>query len=662
MPTSAPVYRVLLVGIGPYKGAKFGPLSGDKDVRMLADVLQARWQVPEGSIRILDKPENTTKAAIVAAIREHLVEPAARGDVIYFAFAGHGTQVPDPRKPTGLSQAIVPIDARFLPGGDIDPSSLLTGPEIGRLFDGLKAKGVTNVTLSFDSCHSGSVTRGACRVRGVANPAAERVLAGQAASPMPVEDISQEPGFKGMVCLSAARADQKAWENSKGGFMTQALVDALNSNRPGGTYATLFRHLQVRMAASEIPNRQDPQIEGDASRVVFGDTYVFERPSMPVFLESEELWLRAGAVLGVETGFVVGLYKPSTEDLTGKPDWTATVERAGATRSLLRLSRESLKTLKRGLLDVNGAKAVISDGSADGHLRVNLAAIEGNSRAPAILEALAKVPVLDLAPQGDYDAAVIPPGGAGGAPAWEVQDSAGRTLVSVSGSGGDPELVAKIEQALRVQARKRAVARLRPSESPRVAVELELVRAKMVGGAVSELGAVLPPGAELDADDRFAIRVRAIAPPKSPMPYLTLLFVAPDATDRGQHVGQLWPVPSARLSELRRIQVDGQWRYLGRNLDLVDGRDLKQLFAAYVSADEDGLGPELFKLIATDEVVDFSSVVDSRGAQSRLGRLLQSYNGNAPIARSGGEPKANPSEWSIAEAILVVKGKAKAAR
>ncbi|MCO5296805.1 MAG: caspase family protein [Fimbriimonadaceae bacterium] len=664
-PTDPPRFRVLLVGIGPYTGGRFGPLRGDKDVARIAEILETRWKVPEEQIRLLNTPSETTKSAILAAFRKHLVEPAQPGDVLYFGYAGHGTQIPDPSKPTGLSQAIVPIDVRLVARddakgnhvGDVDPDSLITGPEIGRLLDALRAKGVSNVTLTFDCCHSGSLTRGACRARGVSNPAVERFLSrsptrsGQASS----EQILEGPALQGVVCLSAARADQTAWEDSRGGFMTQALVGALGADRPSHTYGALFRDIQSRMAWAQVPARQDPQLEGPRERIVFGDAYSAEPPSVPVFLEEDGLVMHAGTSLGIQDGFVVGLYPPGTVTFGQPPPWTATVARAESTRALLKLSPESAKGLKRGLVDLNGASAVVLDGSPDGRLRVRASSLASDPQAAPLLETLRGIPTVAFTSGEDFDLAVVRPSAGGD---WVLQNAAGKPVASFPSSTGSAEAAAQLAEAVRVQARKLAVARLGPSEAPRVALEMRFVRARVSDGRVVELGEELPPAAELGPSDRFAVKVRATAPAGSPMPYLTLLFVSPNARPpAGQHVGQIWPDPAESVRELRRIRPDGLWRYLGRNQDLVDGSVPGALLALYVDSKEDGVGPELFKLFATEEVVDFGVLTDPsrRGGTSRLGRLLEAYADNRPVSRrsDSGHP---PAEWSVADEVVIVKG------
>src|SRR5579862_3340903 len=159
-------YHVLLIGVPKPESSHFVQLDTvDSDLHGLALVLEKNWSVPTESVVIEDAHDKTTKQGILDLIKKTLIEPCGKDDVVYFGFSGHGFQVFDASKATKLSQAIVPADghdltadapAKKLLKGDVDPDSLITGPEIGRLFDQLKDK-TTNVTLTFDSCNSGQI-------------------------------------------------------------------------------------------------------------------------------------------------------------------------------------------------------------------------------------------------------------------------------------------------------------------------------------------------------------------------------------------------------------------------------------------------------------------------------------------------------------------------
>ena len=105
--------------------------------------------------------DEPTLAGIRAAF-ENLRQKIAPGDFVYLHFSGHGSQAPA-RHP---EQELDGLDELFLPA-DIGPwndsvgevTNALVDDEIGTLINGLRKRGAS-VWAVFDSCHSGTVTRG----------------------------------------------------------------------------------------------------------------------------------------------------------------------------------------------------------------------------------------------------------------------------------------------------------------------------------------------------------------------------------------------------------------------------------------------------------------------------------------------------------------------
>ena len=56
-------------------------------------VLISRFGFPEGEVETLVEGQATLEA-IVAKFRDHLIAPAAPGDVVFFYFSGHGQPIP----------------------------------------------------------------------------------------------------------------------------------------------------------------------------------------------------------------------------------------------------------------------------------------------------------------------------------------------------------------------------------------------------------------------------------------------------------------------------------------------------------------------------------------------------------------------------------------
>ncbi len=663
-------YRVLLVGLGAYSDSDFAPLRGADDMVRIREVLQAAWKVPADSITVLTSAKDTTKQAILGAIQTRLIDPAQPGDAILFVFSGHGTQVLDPSKPTGVSQAIVPVDlkrvskddpARGLQKGEVDPTSLITGPEIGKLFDPLKAKGVVNVTLIFDSCHSGSITRGTCVAKGVSNPTVERFLKskGQATA----QPISQD--VRGLVSISAARADQVAWQSAQGGNLSVALVQALRDAVPHESYRSLFEEVQALMASLPQGAPQNPVIEGDENRAVFADTFVQSASYFPVVVKDDVITVNAGEALGLKLGYTLGLYPAKTDDFSAAPKWTAVVSQVQAGTSELKLSDDSAKALGGDLSGLQSAEAVLLDGSDDGVLRVCATDLAG----PVSAADLGAVPMVRLdSPATAYDVRLSPNSTA---KTIDLLGPAGETLDSVSGDGPKDQLVKSLREALETQARKRAVIRLGPSEKSEVKVEMRLVRVRLdlpndiEHAKVAELSKDgIDPGEVAGPKDLFAIQLRATGMTGDAGvydPYIALLNVNPRPSEGAHSVQQIWPagVDAHGNVEMRRLKADGSVRYLGVGGELVSGDDPSAVAWFQQDPSTDGVGQEIWKVFATAEPQDFGPLLDpsrsaAKGASTRLGAIMRGFATLQPVGRGamGGQ---SSTQWAVAQVALRTK-------
>lgn len=145
----------LLVGIDAYPDP-VRPLAGCRD-----DVADARRHllaagVPEDGIRELVDAA-ATKAAVVAAFREHLGR-AGSGDSVLFWFSGHGSTAPVLPEGWHLEssgatmQTLVCVDSRGPDGAD------LLDKELAMLISEVAAGG-PHVAVVLDCCHSGGLTR-----------------------------------------------------------------------------------------------------------------------------------------------------------------------------------------------------------------------------------------------------------------------------------------------------------------------------------------------------------------------------------------------------------------------------------------------------------------------------------------------------------------------
>lgn len=217
--------KAVLVGINTYPGS---PLAGCiNDVMDTAEYLVKNHGFKEDEIRIL-----TDSRATKVAIMERLawLATAVPGDVVYFHYSGHGTQVAsrnDNAEVDGLDEIICPFDF------DWEPSHYITDNEMVDIFSKMPAGVVFN--WCSDSCHSGTMTREVSSgPRSIVPPAdiAWRIRTAR------TKAIQSKRGMIGgqldVGFVSGCRADQTS-------------ADAVIGGRPCGAFTYYFLRALARM-------------------------------------------------------------------------------------------------------------------------------------------------------------------------------------------------------------------------------------------------------------------------------------------------------------------------------------------------------------------------------------------------------------------------------
>ncbi|HEX6099180.1 MAG TPA: caspase family protein [Thermoanaerobaculia bacterium] len=159
--------RALLIGIDDYTASTLPrPLRVKTDHRgwpdlkgaandagILREMLVLLYGFDPDDIVLL-RNQQATRAAILQSIEQHLVKPARKGDVVFYYYAGHGSQVPNPSSDEldRLDESIVPADSRL-------GASDIRDKELRPLFNRILDRGA-HLTLILDHCHSGSGFRG----------------------------------------------------------------------------------------------------------------------------------------------------------------------------------------------------------------------------------------------------------------------------------------------------------------------------------------------------------------------------------------------------------------------------------------------------------------------------------------------------------------------
>jgi hypothetical protein len=262
--------HALLIGINDYSashlttpaGARlpFGrddwpDLSGAAvDARAFGELLTLLYGfAPDDIVTLTDQA--ATRAAMLHTLGQ-LADSASKDDVVFFYFAGHGSQVRNSLsdEPDGLDESIVPADSRR---GAPD----IRDKELRILFNRILDRGA-RLTVMLDNCHSGSGARGlptGARPRGIKPDLRDVADPSRGAGPRPEN--------RGALVLMASQDFAQAWEThdpqgTMHGTFTWAWMRALRDAAPGEAAMTTFLRAQARMRA-ETPF-QEPVLAGSS--------------------------------------------------------------------------------------------------------------------------------------------------------------------------------------------------------------------------------------------------------------------------------------------------------------------------------------------------------------------------------------------------------------
>ena len=341
-PPAAPARRALLIGIDNYshpttdvtvpdgapRTGRYEPLliyhdlkGPSHDVAAMRDLLTSeKFGFPNDDqhIHILLN-QAATRDAILKAMQQYLVKDPSPGDTVVLFVSSHGSLRADPKgngqkydldgtgkNPSAIENTIVPYDW-YLGQDDI------FSRDLRHIFNQAADRGI-HLTAIFDSCHSGSLARGAESSAFVARdfdfdprPIPD--------NPYPTETAGNPPENRAdkdnpVLVLSAAQKDQSAIDVQNSdpphGLFTDALIETLNAlpaNRPA---SEVFRRLQVAMEMAPGATNQQPELDTSATRKeqpLFGGTAGSGPPTAAIVsVDGKSAVLDIGAIADIGKG------------------------------------------------------------------------------------------------------------------------------------------------------------------------------------------------------------------------------------------------------------------------------------------------------------------------------------------------------------------------
>ena len=360
----------VLVGVGQYPHLEDslrlrGPLN---DTRLAHDYLLHNQGFKQDHIVWLsdDAPTPPQRAHILAALT-NLDKKLQEGDFVLLHFSGHGSRQPAKSDATeeldGYDEIFLPADVAAWNKDIGFVENAITDDEIGAFIRSYRSKGA-DVWVIFDSCHSGTMTRGvgddSVRMRKVSTSAlgiperqadVVRMRGGSTPpagpqAPAFIDDSSDtERGM--LIAFSAAHASEEAPEmllpkrskqqREQRGLLSHTIYTQL-SRFPGVSYRQLAQLITDRY--SSLPwSRTRPQFYGtDMDRVVFNGSGDHPRLFRATMDEDDRtrLTVAAGALRGFDVGAGVAVYANASgadENLLG----TGTVATAAAIESVMKV-------------------------------------------------------------------------------------------------------------------------------------------------------------------------------------------------------------------------------------------------------------------------------------------------------------------------------------
>ncbi|MBT8137029.1 MAG: caspase family protein [Gammaproteobacteria bacterium] len=297
------------------------------DAKLIKQILVEKFHFDAGDIVELHD-EQATREAIVGQMNR-LVDEVDKDEVVVFHFSGHGSRR---RSRTGgddeaKDSTIMPNDSGRDPRPNRDISDIEINDWLGRLVQKTRY-----ITLTFDCCHSGTMTRDAFADTArlvVDDDRAVEAMGLESADAAPLDRSHLGPsGFlavsESYVVMSGCRDNQLSREFSledkgpefRNGALTYFLTQELLQAKPGTTYRDIFEPARLKVL-DRYKGEQTPQIEGRQDREIFGVRDIEPIRFIPVDkVDGDNITLAGGAAHGLHTGSIWAVYPPGTKSTT----------------------------------------------------------------------------------------------------------------------------------------------------------------------------------------------------------------------------------------------------------------------------------------------------------------------------------------------------------
>ena len=262
--TSYAVDRALIVGIEKYRDPQVPMTPGcEADARAMAQLMQSVYKFAEVKILL---NEQATASNIEHWFRTWLIAGTQPGDRAFFFYAGHGSQLADnngdERKEDGKDETLAPYDVNPRSGANMMRDDLFE-EMIGRL-NGRRT------VLVFDSCHSGTISRGIPKLKEFSSGGGVRYLPTPEQFAELEKARSRSAGGEGYVVNARTAGsrdlsvEDEFIEPSRFSSMSGAVIISAAGDRQlaypimvNGTYRGALSYLLIESLQKSQPNLND---------------------------------------------------------------------------------------------------------------------------------------------------------------------------------------------------------------------------------------------------------------------------------------------------------------------------------------------------------------------------------------------------------------------
>lgn len=663
-----PTKRALSIGIDQYPlWPADRQLNGCvNDVKLIQEVLAGQFGFPRENL-VLVTNADATQERILAEL-DALIAATQQDDIVVFHYAGHGSQVTDLNgdEPSGYDSTLVPYDSAGWQGQNRD----ITDDVLELKLTALGEK-TSYITLLFDCCHSGSVTRDVQGPRSRSLPPdrrpREELLAMLPPVPARAPQASGPSGWLPIadkyVMIAGCRDDETSYEYQtpgdagvvSHGALTYFLARELRQVTPGTTYRDVFERAAAQVNA--YASTQHPQMEGKADREVLGVRDVEPMRFVRVLArEDDTVTLAAGAAHGMTIGSTWAIHAQGAKEagpasLLGEVD----VVSVGAITAQCRVTREE----KAGSIGLDARAVELSHAHGDTRLRVRLIGeADAVAKLRAVLEPSRLLELTDatdaitgtLMPARDRIEPndPLPSAGVLRSPVWAFRSETGAFLMPLKRAEESADILKNLEGTARFR-RALAFENTDPDSALRGKFELELMR-RSDDGTLTVAQADAGGEIVFEQDEPIVFRIRS----NHDRPVFISLV------DFGLTGSVTLVLPWKEASSQRKLGPGIQFDYETSKDKLFYARWPRAFpFVAGEDPAREGQGVETVKLFVTEQEADFSilqqaATRSATRSPSKLGDLFSGvFQGHA--TRDLGRNEPADGDWTTVARTFVIR-------